>query len=198
MGIYGLTATSSDVKSAGHNREAMVGQNVAQQSLLLTAETFSPSRAQGIINGMYGPNRTSDCKTSRKYTAGTVTKTNNAEACTRLTPTRLQALASGSVPAVPVGTGAGYIFQTDSFGKDNAGNPLTLQPNVEIEITNPMSVPMPGFQVSSDQSGSPPKQFASLTVTVFTEMKEPNMPPAMNVLGRGRIVAGPASLDEFR
>jgi len=55
---------------------------------------------------------------------------------------------------------------------------------------------MPGFQ-SSDQNNNQ-KQFAALTVTVFTEMREPGKPPEMSVLGRGRIIVGPASLDEFR
>lgn len=188
MGVYGLSATALDVRSAGHNREAMVGQNVAQHTLLLTAETFSPSRAQGIINGMYGPGQTIDCKTAkRKAVAGASSQFNNAEACTRLTPLRLQALATG----VP-----GAQFQPDSFGKDMTGAPLLLQPNVQVEITNPVAVSMPGFQSSDMNNNS--KQFAALTVTVFTEMKEPNQPPAMSVLGRGRIIVGPASLDEFR
>lgn len=196
MGVYGLSATSLDVRAAGHNREAMVGQNVAQHSLLLTAETFSPSKAQGIVNGMYGPNRTNDCKTSRKY-SGTTTKYNNAEACTRLNMTRLQALSIGPSSALgPTGSGASYIFQSDSFGKDPGGTPLPLQPDVQIEITSPVSVAMPGFQ-SSDMNNQQ-KQFAVVTVTVFTEMREPSKAPEMAVLGRGRIVVGPVSLDEFR
>jgi hypothetical protein len=204
MGVYGLTSTSLDVRSAGHNREAMVGQNVAQHTLMLTAETFSPSKAQGIINGMYGDNRTKDCKTTRKFTAGSVTKTNNAEACTRLNPARMQLLSIGPSSAqAPIGTGAGYIFQPDSFGKDWNGVPYTnttaatvIQPEVQVEVSNPVAVSMPGFQ-SSDMNNQQ-KQFAQLTITVFTEMREPNKPPTTSVLGRGRIIVGPASLDEFR
>jgi hypothetical protein len=187
MGVYGLSATALDVRSAGHNREAMAGQNVAQHAMLLTAETLSPSKAQGIINGMYGPNATN-------------------EACTRLTPQRLQLLATGTVSTtadcsahpnqIGYGTGQGYQFQCDSFGKDPAGNPLPLIPNVQVEITNPVAVSMPGFQASDMNNQQ--KQFAALTVTVFTEMKEPNEPPRMAVLGRSRIIVGPASLEEFR
>jgi hypothetical protein len=210
MGVYGLSATALDVRSAGHNREAMAGQNAAQHTMLLTAETLSPSKAQGIISGMYGPNATNDCRTAkRKAAIGVSSQFNNAEACTRLTPQRLQRLATGVVSttadcsALPgrigFGTGQGYQFQCDSFGKDNAGNPLTLVPNVQVEITNPVSVSMPGFQ-SSDMNNMQ-KQFAALTVTVFTEMSDPTTPtepPKMAVVGRGRIIVGPASLDEFR
>jgi hypothetical protein len=207
MGVYGLSATALDVRSAGHNREAMTGQNVAQHTMLLTAETLSPSKAQGIISGMYGPNATSNCRTAkRKATAGVSSQYNNAEACTRLTPQRLQLLATGVVPttadctahpgAIGFGSGQGYQFQCDSFGKDPLGNPLPLVPNVQVEITNPVAVSMPGFQ--SSDTNNQQKQFAALTVTVFTEMKEPNEPPKMAVLGRGRIIVGPASLDEFR
>jgi hypothetical protein len=207
MGVYGLSATALDVRSAGHNREAMAGQNVAQHAMLLTAETLSPSKAQGIINGMYGPNATNDCKTARKKTVlGASSQFNNAEACTRLTPQRLQLLATGTVSTtadcsahpnqIGYGTGQGYQFQCDSFGKDPAGNPLPLIPNVQVEITNPVAVSMPGFQASDMNNQQ--KQFAALTVTVFTEMKEPNEPPRMAVLGRSRIIVGPASLEEFR
>lgn len=204
MGVYGLSATALDVRAAGHNREAMVGQNVAQHTLMLTAETFSPSKAQGIINGMYGPSRTLNCKSSKKYTPGAPTEFNNAEACTRLTPERLQLLATGTVPTtsacpsgiIGMGPGPGYQFQCDSFGKDSSGTPLPLVPRVEVEITNPVAVSMPGFQ-SSDMNNNQ-KQFASVTVTVFTEMVVPGRPPETNVLGRGRIIVGPASLDEFR
>lgn len=212
MGVYGLNATALDVRAAGNNREAMAGQNVAQHSMLLTAETLSPSKAQGIINGMYGPNATTDCKTARKSAAlGASSQYNNAEACTRLTPQRLQLLAAGAVstsadcPALPgavgfgPGAASGYQFQCDSFGKDTTGTPLPLAPNVQIEVTNPVAVSMPGFQ-SSDMNNQQ-KQFAALTVTVFTEMKDPNVPnepPKMAVLGRGRIIVGPASLDEWR
>lgn len=207
MGVYGLSATALDVRSAGHNREAMAGQNVAQHTMLLTAETLSPSKAQGIISGMYGPNATTDCRTAKqKATAGVSSQYNNAEACTRLTPQRLQLLATGTVPtsadcvahpgAVGFGSGQGYQFQCDSFGKDPAGNPIPLIPNVQVEISNPVAVSMPGFQ-SSDMNNQQ-KQFAALTVTVFTEMKEPNEPPKMAVVGRGHIIVGPASLDEFR
>lgn len=207
MGVYGLSATALDVRSAGHNREAMAGQNVAQHTMLLTAETLSPSKAQGIISGMYGPNATNDCRTAkRKASPGVSSQFNNAEACTRLTPQRLQLLATGAVSTtadcaahpgqIGYGSGQGYQFQCDSFGKDPTGTPLTLIPNVQVEISNPVAVGMPGFQ-SSDMNNQQ-KQFAALTVTVFTEMKEPNEPPKMAVLGRGRIIVGPASLDEFR
>ena len=208
MGVYGLSATALDVRSAGHNREAMNGQNVAAHTMLLTAETLSPSKAQGIISGMYGPNATSNCSTAKKKAViGTSSQFNNADACTRLTPQRLQLLATaGTVPTgadcaahpgqVGYGLGAGYQFQCDSFGKDTLGNPLPVIPNVQVEITNPVAVGMPGFQ-SSDMNNQQ-KQFAALTVTVLTEMKEPNEPPRMAVLGRGHIIVGPASLDEFR
>jgi hypothetical protein len=210
MGVYGLSATALDVRSAGHNREAMAGQNVAQHTMLLTAETLSPSKAQGIISGMYGPNATTNCRTAKKKAAvGVSSQYNNAEACTRLTPKRLQLLATGAVPtsadcaALPnkigFGSGAGYQFQCDSFGRDGTGAPLTLVPEVQVEITNPVAVSMPGFQASDMNNQQ--KQFAALTVTVFTEMSDPtlpNEPPKMAVLGRGRIIVGAASLDEFR
>ena len=52
--------------------------NVARENSLVaaagagntdTAETLSPSKAQGIISGMYGPMATNDCRTAKKKVA---------------------------------------------------------------------------------------------------------------------------------
>jgi hypothetical protein len=192
MGVYGLSSTALDVRSAGHNREAMAGQNIAEHTFIVTNDAFSPDQAQGIINGMYGAARTTNCKTAAKWTGSTDNK-NNAEACTRLNAARLQALAIHN-PGPAFGNGDGFLYQTLSLGHDQAGNPLPIEPDVQVEITNPVAVSMPGFE--SADSGQ--KQFAQLTVTVFTEMKEAGKPPAMAVAGRGRIIVGPVSLDQWQ
>jgi Tfp pilus assembly protein PilX len=208
MGVYGLNATALDVRSAGHNREAMTGQSVAQHAMLLTAESLSPSKVQPFINdSMYGANAAQNCRTAKKKAvAGGSSQFNNQEACALLKPRDLQRLSTATVSSTAdcaahpnvfgFGSGQGYQFQCDSFGKDNAGNPLLLVPNVQIEVTNPVAVSMPGFQ-GSDMNNNQ-KQFVALTVTVFTEMKEGTEPPKMAVVGRGRIVVGPASLPEYK
>jgi len=184
MGVYGLSATSLDVRAAGHGREAMTGQNVAVHEFVLTAETFSPGAAQGIINTMYaGTNGTLkqsvNCRTAKKYTGAR--EFCDAEACVLLTPTELSNVAKSiNTSVLP-----GVAFQPDAFGPINP-----LRPDVQIEVTSPVYMPAPaGFQGPDPTN---PKLFVQATVTVFSEMKvNATTPPEINVLGRGRIIVGP-------
>lgn len=184
MGVYGLSATAMDVRAAGHSREGMSGQNVAMHNFMLATETFSPGAAQGIVNTMYagtgGTTKQSvNCRTAKPYTGQR--EFCDAEACVLLTPTELQNIATSiNTNVVP-----GLPFQPDSFGP---GYPF--RPDVQIEVTSPVMMPAPaGFQGPDPNN---PKLFVEATVTVFSEMKvNANTPPEINVLGRGRIIAGP-------
>lgn len=184
MGVYGLTATAVDVRSAGHARSAMTGQNVAQHEFMLTAETFSPAAAQGIINTMYagtgGTTKQSiNCRTAKPYTGAQ--EFCDVEACVMLTPDQLKNISTSVNPSVT------HLnpFQPDSFG---AGYPF--QPYVQIEVTSPVMIPAPaGF---AGASANTPKLFTQATVTVFSDMRaNANSPPDINVVGRGRIIVGP-------
>lgn len=184
MGVYGLTATSLDVRAAGHSREAMSGQNVAVHGFMLTAETFSPGAAQGIVNAMYagtsGPlKQSTNCRTAKPYTG--LREFCDPEACVSMTPTELQNIAKSiNTTVIP-----GLPFQADSFGP---GYPY--KPEVRIEVTSPVMMPAPpGFQ---GPDANNPKMFVEATVTVFSEMKvAPTAAPEINVIGRGRLVVGP-------
>lgn len=183
MGVYGLSATAMDVRAAGHGREGMSGQNVAMHNFMLASETFSPGAAQGIINTMYAGTtgtvkQSTNCRTAKPYTA--LREYCDAEACVLLTPTELDFIAKSINTAVLPGP----AFQPDSLGP---GYPF--QPQVQIEVTSPVMMPAPaGFQGPDPNN---PKLFVEATVTVFSELKIPNQPPEINVIGRGRIVAGP-------
>jgi hypothetical protein len=184
MGVYGLTATAQDVRAAGHGREGMSGQNVAMHNFMLASETFSPGAAQGIVNTMYaGTGSTTkqsiNCRTAKPYTGAR--EFCDAEACVLLTPTELQNIATSINTTVP----PGLPFQPDSFGP---GYPY--RPDVQIEVTSPVMMPAPAGFEGPDPNN--PKLFVEATVTVFSEMRaSTTSPPEINVVGRGRIIAGP-------
>lgn len=186
MGVYGLSATAMDVRAAGHSREGMSGQNVAMHNFMLASETFSPGAAQGIVNAMYsgtsGTTKQSvNCRTAKPYTGAR--EFCDPEACVLMTPTELQNIATSINPNTP----PGLPFQPDSFGP---GYPF--KPEVQIEVTSPVMMPAPAGFEGPDPNN--PKLFVEATVTVFSEMKvNANTPPEINVIGRGRIIAGPMS-----
>jgi hypothetical protein len=204
MGVYGLSATAMDVRAAGHSREAMTGQNMAAHSFNLTAETFSPGAAQGIINTMYagtgGTTKQSvNCRTAKPYTG--IREFCDAEACVLLTPTELQNIAQ----SINMGVMPGPVMQPDSFGPNHpdgtprvklsgptaTGVPVNA-PDIQIEVTAPITMPAPAGFEGPDPNN--PKVFVQATVTVFTEVRRNAVsPPDINVIGRGNIIVGPMS-----
>lgn len=182
MGIYGLSATSADIRGAGHMREALQGQRAGEAALMMTAETFNPTVAQGLVGTMnLGNAQTKDCRTAATYTGGVETRA--AEACLRLDPARMVVIANTSNPlnlwavaAPPAEVG----FTLQSFG--NVAN----QPYINVEISNPINIEVPAGNSQS-------VQYTQVTATVFVQMKTSATVAADTaVAGRARLTVGPS------
>lgn len=185
MGLYGLSATSADIRAAGHTRETLQAQKTAEHSLVTTAELLTPSKAKELYEAMYGNgnSNTKNCLSTPAFT-GAVDR-RDAEACKRLT---LGELGQQSNMARPP-------FTTRSFGdvQNNAitagGDGLTLGGSatnaVQVELSNPIDVPI---------VGSTTEKKVQITVTVYTTLRPtPTEPPQTLVTGRGRLTIGPVS-----
>jgi Tfp pilus assembly protein PilX len=177
MGVYGLTATSADVKAAGHLREALQAQRAGDHALTMAAETLNPQSVGPLISQMTTANRTTNCKTAAVY-AGPVVPVPPAAACLRLTEPGMR-LASKMVnqwdPLVPA-------FATDSFGA------VASVPTVQVELSDPFDVQRPGFDATS--------RFTQVTATVFVDVRstiDTTAPSQAIVSGRGRLTVGPIS-----
>jgi hypothetical protein len=176
MGVYGLTATQADIKSAGHMREALQAQKAGEHSLMMTAETFNPASAKALVEAMSGPSRTTDCKTALPG-APTTLPVPPAYACLRLTADEMKL----------VGDSVNMWTATPPFAVDGFGAVLN-KPFVAVEVTNPVDVPPP------PGSGYDPatQRFTQVTVTVFVTVKPSAGVPAESVVaGRGRMTVGP-------
>jgi hypothetical protein len=182
MGVYGLSATSADIRSAGHMREALQGQRAGEAALMMTAETFNPTVAQGLVQQMTdGIGQARDCSTAVAYTGNASTR--YAEACIRLDPNRMTTIANQTNPlnlwavsAAPAQPG----FTSQSFGN------VLNQPYINIEVTNPINT-----EVTAGNSQT--VRYSQLTVTVLVQLKSAsNLPAETAVAGRGRITVGPS------
>jgi hypothetical protein len=191
MGVYGLSATSADLKSAGHMREALQSQKAGDDALAATAESFNPASAKSLVESMSGAKRTTNCRTaagagdvpaSIAPYVGTVPVPPKV-ACLRLSEAEMRiAVNQGITPKAwddPI-----PLFQPDGFGA------VTSKPNVQVEISNPVDIPPPAG------SGYDPatQRFTQVTVTVFVDVRStinPTAPAQSVVSGRGRITVGP-------
>jgi hypothetical protein len=178
MGVYGLTAAQSDIKSAGHLREALQAQRAGEHALTMTAETFNPASAKALVESMSGAKRTQNCRTATTY-GGPLVPVPPAAACLRLTEAEMKVIGN----TVNVWT-AVPGFSSDSFGAVNAS------PTVEVEVSNPIDIPPPAG------SGYDPatQRFTQVTATVFVNVRstvDPNTPALSVVAGRGRLTVGP-------
>lgn len=175
MGIYGMAATATDIRSAGHMREALQGQRAAEAAVTMTAETFNPSLAAGLVDQMRSKaamGQSKNCRTAAPYTGSQLTEA--AEACLKLDTTEMLTLANNVNPWVST------PFTAQSFGA------VPNQPFVSVEVTNPVNIVT---------TGSSAQRFTQVTVTVFVEMKPDATSPAESVVaGRGRMTVGPISL----
>jgi hypothetical protein len=176
MGVYGLSAASADIKSAGHMREALQAQKAGEHTLITTAETFNPATAKALVEAMSGPQRTTNCKTATSYT-GALPAPPQA-ACLRLSAAEMKTIGDSVntwVTTVPP-------FAPDSFGA------IANKPFVQVEISNPVDIPPP------PGSGYDPatQRFTQVTATVYVEVKsDANVPAESVVAGRGRMTVGP-------
>lgn len=184
MGIYGLSATSADIRAAGHMREALQGQKAGEGVFIMTAETLNPATAQGIVSSMsLGNGQAKDCKTAATWTGKVDTRA--AEACIRLDPSRMTTIANtmnlapGAQWAVS-GAGAQPGFNTNSFGS------VANQPFFNVEVTNPINT-----EVTAGNSQT--VRYSQVTVTVFVQLKQSATDAAETaVAGRGRLTVGPS------
>lgn len=175
MGVYGMSAASSDIRSAGHMRDALQGQKAGEHALIMTAETLNPGTAQALITNMTDANnRTKDCKTAAPYAgAGTAP---SAAGCLRLTEVEMKNAVTYVNPLVTTG------FALDSFGA------LNTRPYVEVELSNPLDVPPPP---GSNYNPATTK-FTQVTATVFVNVRvTPTSAAQAVVAGRGRLTVGP-------
>lgn len=179
MGLYGLSATSADIRAAGHMREALQGQRAGEAALMMTAETFNPAVAQGLVAQMsLGQGQAKDCKTAAAYTGEISTRA--AEACIRLDPTRMGTIATTTNPWVMVGGTARDGFTNESFGS------VAQQPYVTVEVTNPINI-----EVTAGNSQA--IRYTQVTATVLVQMKSSATGAAETaVAGRGRLTVGPS------
>ena len=190
MGVYGLSATSADIRAAGHMREALQGQRAGEAALMMTAETFNPTIAQALVTQMQlGQGQAQNCATAAVFTGNVDTRA--AESCIRLDPDRMVRIANTSnlatpnawvVEPVPARPG----FSEKSFGE--VGN----RPYITVELTNPIT-----SEVAAGNSQT--VRYSQLTATVFVRMKSvplagnPDLIPAdSSIVGRGRITVGPS------
>lgn len=173
MGVYGLTATSADIKSAGHMREALQGQRAAEATIMMTAETFNPSKADGLVKlaqAGAGNGQSSGCRTANTYTGATGTAA--AEACIKLDITEMTALAANVNPWVAA------PFTSQSFGN------VTNQAFVLVEVGNPVTIRGSG--------NSKEVSFTQVTATVFVDLKaSAAVATETAIAGRGHITVGP-------
>jgi hypothetical protein len=183
MGVYGLSAASADIKSAGHMREALQAQKAGESALITTAETFNPASAKGLVEAMSGPKRTMNCKTATSY-SGPLPAPPQA-ACLRLSTDEMKVVADGIA-----GNGPNpWVSTVPPFAPDSFGA-ITNKPFVQVEISNPVDIPPP------PGSGYDPatQRFTQVTATVYVEVKSASAAAAESVVaGRGRMTVGPIS-----
>lgn len=184
MGVYGLTATAADIRGAGSMREAVQAQRAGEAALMMTAETFNPTVAQGLVSTMnLGGAQTKDCLTAAPYTGNTATRA--AESCLRLDPARMVVIANTSNAANPfawvvAGAPAEPGFTAQSFGK------VANQPRINVEVANPINIEVPA-------GNSQNVQYTQVTATVFVQIR-----PILGgntvsaVAGRARLTVGPS------
>lgn len=179
MGVYGLSATQSDIKSAGHGREALQSQRAGEHALMMTAETLNPKAAQAVIQSMSGSKRTTNCTTAVPYVGPDPAPP--GAACRRINEAEMKIIGL-SVNTSAWSTTPG--FGADSFGAVNS------TPTAEVEISNPVDIP------PAAGSGYDPatQRFTQITVTVLATIRSslaPNTPAQSAVMGRGRMTVGP-------
>jgi Tfp pilus assembly protein PilX len=196
MGVYALTATANEVRSAGHVREAMQGQRAAEFAMMATAETYSSiiggvlikkSRNPDTVNG-----RSTNCRSSRP--PSTDLRFVDSEACLYLTEEQMGTVAksvnSMKQPTTVIAgctTPADCNFFWGQGATPGSFGPVVNRPFLHVEVSNPIDVPPPPG-MSLDGSWT----FTQVTATVYVDMKQNKTDPASTTtLARGRMTVGP-------
>ncbi|MBX3192662.1 MAG: hypothetical protein KF819_37100 [Labilithrix sp.] len=201
MGVYGLSATAADVKSAGHMREALQAQKAGEHALMMTAETFNPRAAPGLVadmaldgkrtpNNLATPLAPTNCRTALPHPVPSPASVPPGAQCVRLQwdgpshPTPRNDFAARAAPinpyVAPVFVPYDVVASPEvpgSFGK------VDLQPFVKVEASNPIDWQIPGNSAF---------KYTQITVTVFVELRRRwDEPPESVAMARGRVMAGP-------
>ena len=202
MGVYGLAATASDVRAAGHVREAAQAQRAAELAIVEAASTIGPGTASTIVRAMqadsgFGARSNTSatgaylCKSAKPpaATADLQAAARVAEACMVLTPKQMRLMAPDQNWNVSAFDSPTLPFSTTSFGE------VPVQPYVRIELTNPIDWDVPaGYQIGGGSSARPPI-FTQIRATVYLELrdnvKQLTAPAQVIATGRGRLVVGP-------
>ncbi|MBN9161128.1 MAG: hypothetical protein J0I07_09205 [Myxococcales bacterium] len=193
MGIYGLSATAIDIRSAGHLRQSAQAQSAAEHALVLTAETFTPGTTGEIVKAMQSGRtgagtdiQATNCKTANAFNAGTNAEFRGAQACLSWSVAEMQHMAKNVNPWTLDGT-TQTTFSPQSFGD------VPQRAYVRVEVTNPVDIPPPPGTGLNDRF-----TFTQVTVTTFVDMKNAATPvaasttPAESIAqGRGRLTVGP-------
>lgn len=192
MGVYGISATAVDVRSAGHLREAAQAQSAAEHALMLTADTFTPGTTGELVRAMQsGRNGAVDiqataCKTANPFNATTNPEFRAAQACLSWSVQEMERISRGVNPWTLDGT-TSSTFTPESFGM------VPNRPFVRVEVTNPVDIPPPPGTGLNDRF-----TFTQVTVTTFVDMKNAaDVATAATTAaesvaqGRGRLTVGP-------
>ena len=190
MGVYGLSATSSDLRAAGHMREALQSQRAGEAALMMTAETFNPTIAQGLVTQMQnGQGQAQNCSTAAPFTGSVDARA--AEACIRLDPDRMVVIANSSNTATPNAWVTDPSPARPGFSERSFGD-VVNRPYITVELTNPVNTEV---TIGNSQT----VRYSQLTATVFVRMKSvpsgvdpATIPAESSILGRGRITVGPS------
>ncbi len=188
MGVYGLTATAADVRSAGHMREGLQAQKTGEHSMITTAQTLTAAKSPVILSAMTGgaganSGQSQNCRSAAPFT-GASDKT-GSEACAKFDLTELEA-ASGLSKAPFTAKSFGLInTNINTPGADGVVLAGTNSGGVTVEITDPLHMP---------PIGSSTVHLVQVTVTTYTNIAPSiGVPPTTVVAGRARMTVGPVA-----
>lgn len=195
MGVYGLSATASDVRAAGHGREAAQAHAAAELAIIEAASALGPGTASLVVRTMQGDDtvaaRGRTCRSAKPFTTTNDADrmlTRTAEACMVLGASQMKKLSPNPLWIADNGAGENPIpFSPRSFGD------VPLKPTVRVELTNPIDWDSPAGYMVGGGSGARPPIFTQIRATVYLELRPDglNKPADIIATGRGRLVVGP-------
>jgi Tfp pilus assembly protein PilX len=186
MGVYGLGATATDIRSAGYMREAAQAQSAAEYSLGLVAESITPQTAAEVVRVMRSGQdnmQATKCRTANPFDASTNAQHRAAQACLSWKESDMVRMSKG-INEWQLGDLTDPLDST--FYESSFGN-VPNRAHIRVEITNPVDIPPPPGTGLNDRF-----TFTQVTVTTFVDMKPTSAAPAESlVAGRGRLTIGP-------
>ena len=172
MGVYGLTATSNDVKSAGHVRQRTQAAHAVEYGGQIATEMFNTGNSRALVNQMEtlwnndlpGTQR---CWSAKPRSAATDYKSAKDEGCFSVNITgNSTILAPQASNAFSTAWKNLPFFTPQAVGSDLPGvRSPTLNPFVKVEYTNPIDILAPGTNQVA---------FTQLTVTIYAFIATPS------------------------